>query len=477
MSPASEDEDTTSARPLSRPPVPRSAPRAAMPAGSSLAWGLVGNLHRIEPLSVVPGQSGVVRLVSNTIHYSKPPLEVTWYSVKSEPGRYEMTWPDDPTAVRTLSTIGSDARQFTFNQPLTAEHSLAQELDQAVFHLLKQAELLKRTGWGVGLLTPAGVMIQQAPNGIETVLVDLGFTWKGDFGDPPWDASPGKPAWLLNDDVENPASLVWDRHPVEQQFAQPSGHSFPPAAPGSETRTLARVIAWALTGRSSRTLSGRSEAPVWAVLQDALDGQINSPKELLEALQESRPSSHFYAKPKAIQVFEDEPKKGKLLWIPVVLVVLLLFGLVGFLLFGSGKTTPSSGSPATISSPTTDTPVTSSPPTLTETDAMKLYEQAKSVVDRLKRFADLVKAKPNTPEVQQARSKLFDDWVSECEKEVNLSADASQRAFAGQRLRDLVDQYQKLHTEHPPSTPALREQEKQWIEQYNREAELLGWPR
>jgi hypothetical protein len=124
MSPASDDEDTRTARPISRSATPR-VPPAAKPLGSTLAWGLVGSLHKVESLSVVPGQTGVVRLVSNTIQYSKPPLDITWYPVKSEPGRFEMSWPDDPTAVRTLASIGADCRQHFYQQPLTEEHALA----------------------------------------------------------------------------------------------------------------------------------------------------------------------------------------------------------------------------------------------------------------------------------------------------------------------------------------------------------------
>ena len=456
-------------------------PEKRLKTSTWLAWGLVGSLHRVEALTVVPGQSGVVRLIPNTIQYSKPPLELTWYPVKTEPGRYEMSWPEDPTAVRTLGNIAAEARQYSFSQPLTESHPIAQELDQAVFSLLRQAEKLHRAGWGVGLLTPANVMLLPGPNGPEAVLVDLGFTWKGDFGDPPWDASPGKPNWLATDDVENPASAVWDRPPVEQQFAQPTGHPFGPAAPGSETRTLARVIAWALTGRPSRDLIPGQLPPVWEVLEAAVAGEISSIKNLLTALQDAPPSSHFYAPPKPIELLPSQPAKKPfpMLLLGGVIGLAILAGIAALLLL-PGQATPTSGSPATGSPATNET----TPPTAiqpTALNAMKLYQDAKDLLDRVKKFADVARqgqADPSlSPQIAAAREKLFGDWVTECEQEVNLSAEAAQRAQAGEKLRQLVNQYEKLHSDHPPSSPAMREKERQWLDQYNREAELLGWPR
>src|SRR6476619_3906442 len=109
--PRDDDDITNPARSGGkRAPLPPAPGAKQTPA--SVAWGLVGSLHRIEPLTVLPGQTGVVRLVPNTIKYTKPPLDLTWSEVKAEPGRFEMIWPGDPAAARSLARIGDDLRKL-----------------------------------------------------------------------------------------------------------------------------------------------------------------------------------------------------------------------------------------------------------------------------------------------------------------------------------------------------------------------------
>jgi hypothetical protein len=270
------------------------APKTA--ALSSLKWGIVGSLHRVEPLALLAGQTGVVRLLPNTIKYGRPPVDVAWSEVKAEPGRFEMAWPGNPAAARSLDDSAADLRKLRASPArLDLDHPACRELDDAVFALLEVADRLAFQGWGVGLLTPGGVMLNPTAAGMEIVPVDLGFTWSGEIGEPPWEHSPGRPDWLTPNPTENPAALAWERPPVEQQFAAPAGGPYRPE-PAADVRTLARVIAWALTGHPARELPGDEPAPVWDVLRAAAAGEIESVGELADRLRAGPPSTHFAAR-------------------------------------------------------------------------------------------------------------------------------------------------------------------------------------
>src|SRR5262249_27744846 len=138
--------------------------------------------------------------------------------------------------------------------------------------------------------------------------------------------SPGRPPWLSPDPAENPAALAWDRPPVEQQFAAPAGSPFPPAAPGSNVRTLARVIAWALTGRPADDVEAGSPGTVMSVLKAAHDGAVNTPGELLAELQAVPPSTYFAEEPPVRLTApgaDNRDRNAKALLVLAALVVLV----------------------------------------------------------------------------------------------------------------------------------------------------------
>ena len=67
--------------------------------------------------------------------------------------------------------------------------------------------------------------------------------------------------------------------------------------------------------------------------------------------------------------------------------------------------------------------------------------------------------------------------MTACETEVAAGADAAKRGEAGHNLRRLADGYAAILKDHPPADPAHRDKEQQWLDQYDRLAESLGWPR
>jgi hypothetical protein len=80
------------------------------------------------------------------------------------------------------------------------------------------------------------------------------------------------------------------------------------------------------------------------------------------------------------------------------------------------------------------------------------------------------------PLVGEARQKLFAGWVAACEVKLG-TADAARRGEAGADLRKLTDDYQAIHRDYPPADAGQRDKEQRWLDQYDREAELLGWRR
>ncbi len=519
--PRDDDEDIAPRRPGTRPGNPAAAP-APPRAASTLNWGFVGKMHRIEALVKFPGQTGVVRLLANTIKYERPPVEIGWVEVKDQKGRFEMAWPGNPVSSRTLEDVGVDARMARGKGFLPPNHPVLKELDEAIFSLVNLADKLTRAGWGLGLIAPAGVMLNITPDAVSAVPVDLGFTWIGEFGDPPWDHSPGKPAWLADDPVDNPTSALWEQSPVEQQFAGPGKKPVPDAPPGSDVRTLARLIAAVLTGKPSQRLAHEPGA-VWGVLIPAAAGDIHSMRDFLAELTESPPSTHFTAPPKPIQVLaepsEAKKKSSKGLVFGAIAGLLLLAGAAG-LYFGflnkeKDKTPvaaidpgpkpppvkppdpipipppvkppdpvpkPPQPEPAPLPRPPSKPPDLG-PKTADLDKASKDFDAAKDLADKFGKFRGLANAAKGSKDqnaatrVGAARQKLFAEWVGTCEAKLDESASAAKRGVAGHDLRKLTNEYAAIHKDFPPTDPNQFTKEQQWLEQYDRQAELLGWPR
>jgi len=483
--PRDDDEDIAPRKPSARHPAPL-APPPPKPA-SSVAWGFVGQMHRIESLIKFPGQTGIVRLLPNTIKYERPPTEIGWIELKEQKGRFEMAWPGNPTAARTLEDVGIEARMAKGKGYLPSNHPILRELDDAVLSLVKQAEKLGRSGWGLGLITPAGIVLNQTPEGVSAVPVDLGFTWIGEFGDPPWDHSPGKPAWLADDSSENPASNIWERSPVEQQFAGPGKSPFPAAESGADVQTMARLLAWVLTGKPSRNLAAEPGA-IWSVLLPAAVGDVATMRDFLGYLKDSPPSTHFTAPPKPIQMLPDagrEKKSSMGLILAGLALVLLLAGAAGayFAFLQPDKSKEVAGPGPIEPKPQPVEPeVPGTDPNGVE-KAAKEFDAANDLDDQLKKFRELAQAAAGNADpsavarVGAARQKLFGEWVGTCEKQLDTSADAAKRGEAGHQLRKLTDDYAAIHKDFPPTDAEHRAKEQQWLEQYDRQAELLGWPR
>src|SRR5207248_936307 len=99
------------------------------------------------------------------------------------------------------------------------------------------------------------ILIHDAAEGLEIVLPDLGFLWLGSHGKPPWSDSPGRPKWLEEDRSVNVIARLWDKEPVWQQFSwSPDPEALPVPEAASDLRTLARIFAEVLTGRTENSL-------------------------------------------------------------------------------------------------------------------------------------------------------------------------------------------------------------------------------
>lgn len=497
MTSAYPDDDDSARRRSTGPSSsadPSRTPPAVAPVNTVLTWGIIGTSNRVEPLTIVPGATGVVRLISNDVRYQRPPNEISWSEMTTEPGRFEMVWPTEPASARTLADLTAVARQAVKqNGPLPSGHPTLVQLDEAVFALATTVHRLHTQGWGVGLLTPTNVLLSPDANGMTATLVDLGFTWIGDFGEPPWDASPGRPDWLDPAETVNPALAVWDRPPAEQQFAQPTGGLFTPSLE-QDLRTLSRVIAWALTGIPSRKLNpDGSAAEIWTVLQDMNAGHYSTAREALQQLRAHPPSSQFTAAPQTIELLRDDPsakpKSSRTATLGGILAVCGVLAAAAGYVFLETSHTPESTTPSTeLAATTTTTPTTAPTTTATNPDSSSAPAGDEAsyasippdqVAERIARFRALAQAARDPESMARTgalRVKLFADWIDKCEVHAT-DTDPARRAEAGANLRKLIDAYEKLNQDFPPTDPKLLAQEKQWLEQYDRQAELLGWPR
>src|SRR5262249_17487994 len=126
-------------------------------------------------------------------------------------------------------------------------------------------------------------------------LPDLGFIWRGSHGDLPWKDSPGRPRWLNENPRENPSARLWEDEPVRQQFtsAEAAGDEPEMVPSQSDLKTIARLFAAVLTGRTERIVSAPNRAPVWELLRSVLKGDIKTATQFRQRLNQHRLSEHW----------------------------------------------------------------------------------------------------------------------------------------------------------------------------------------
>ncbi len=478
--PADPDEDTvlTPAAPRPLAPAARPAAPTAAPA-SGFNWGVVGFLHEAAELTTMPGSRGVVRFVNGDVGYAAPPLSGGWKPTPGTPGRYESPWPGDPAAARTLTHLRADLDAASRSGALKSGSSpLLAELDAVADRLLEVAAKLHAAGWTLGLVQPGNVLL--AANH-EPHLVDLGFTWKGSFGPPPWDASPGRPAWL-----DAPADWLSEVTAVRRQFADPSGTHFPRVEPAEDVRTLARLFAWLLTGqpRGEVVAPSRGPAPeLWALLAEASTGRVPTARDFRARLAGDPLSGHFTERVAPLVVAPapvPTPPAGGVPWVPVVAGVAALLVAVGG---GLGYAFwPSKAAPEVAVTPTTEPAkpkeapaVVVAPPRTPEefaADLKKLGEalEKKELPEAAKVLKEIYAPGAVTPADEAARQagreKYADLCIGEYKAALALAAQPSRRFDAVAKLRAIESQLKSLADGPPlpPGAASLREKEKQCLE-------------
>lgn len=292
---------TPAGAPRPRPagaPAPAAAPRPAdstPPTPPPLRWGVAGVLHTTGELAAFPGDRGIIRSVTDGVKYNAPPIAAQWRPSPTDHGLFEMPWDGEPATARTLRTLRKDLEAAArAGQLRDRRHALLRELDGVAAELATLAEQLHARGWSLGLLQPDNVVIRDRGGDPEVIPVDLGFTWKGTIGRPPWDESPGRPEWL---EPTVQARWLWEHEPARQQFGDPKNGVFPPAGPESDIRLLGRLFAWLISGQASRDLprvgGPDGPPPTWAVVSDAAGGRIPSAAELSERLRDAPLREYF----------------------------------------------------------------------------------------------------------------------------------------------------------------------------------------
>ncbi len=487
--PANPDEELllttvppTAPRPQWKPATPLAA--VAAPA-TGLAWGVVGFLHEAAELTTTPGSRGVVRFVNGDVSYAASPLAGGWKPTPGTPGRYEMPWPGDPAAARTLTHLRADLDQAGPSGALKSRFSpLLAELDAAAAGLLDAAANLHAAGWTLGLVSPVNVALNAAR---EPHLIDLGFTWQGSFGPPPWEASPGRPAWL-----DDSARWLSDVPAVRRQFADPSGKHFPRVEPVEDVRTLARLFAWLLTGLPRDKVvpaNGATPAALWALLADAAAGKVATAQEFRGRLAETPLSRNYTAEvvppPDTTPVTPPPPPpKSVLPWLAAGAAALaLVAGCVAVAFWPSGDTADTSTSTSTAAGtpPSAVTPPAPTPPAfaalLAEVDAALAKKDGPATAAKLQQlYAVAPVSAADAKARQQRREKSLDLWVADYQAVALLAAQPSRRLDAVTQLKALEARLKPLTDGYPlpPDATALTTKEKQCLEFAELLARQLG---
>ena len=192
----------------------------------------------------------------------------------------------------------------------TAWDALLDEADGVIRETLECAGKLHAIGVGLALLQPDNLLYQddRTKGDIRVLLPDVGFVRVRTTLVPDWMRPDCEFARLWDESPEKmlTRSFVLAKYP---EFAdrvvggldrdRPVGLSFK-----GDVRTLARLIAWLLTGSvvttipdlstSSSIVLPFSRAAVWSVLRDALEGRIDSPSKLEQAPVGSSVTSNGY---------------------------------------------------------------------------------------------------------------------------------------------------------------------------------------
>lgn len=457
--PRDDDEDAAAPLGLDPPPAPavpvgvpprRPAPPPPAPARTApFKFGVCGAVHTAGELAALPGGTGIARLVSGGVGYTPPPVARAWRAVPAEPGRFDLPWDADPAAARTLAALRADLDRAARGGLLPdADHPLLRELDETAVALARTAAELHRAGWGLGLVQPDNVVTRGPGGGRETVLLDLGFAWRGTFGGPPWDDSPGRPEWL---DPAGPFAWVWDQQPVRQQYAAPDSGFFPPPDPVADVRAVARLVAWLLTGVPARDCAagGRAgAAPVWGVLAAAADGRVPTADALAARLRAAAPSEHFVPLPLADHA-SDQPRKGggpARRVVGLVFAVVVVAGAGGWFALNHLRTNkavdPTPGTPGGVA------PGGAAP-----------------------------QAPTPTPAADPGRAKAFDDVPAEVAEILQVAADPARRVEAGERFAALRARLERAAATGPAPAPDRQQLEQQCLDIVADYARQFGPPR
>ena len=490
--PADRDEEPSPAagppaapRPQWRPATPLAATAvapgaaAAAPSGG-FAWGVVGFPPEAAELTAVPGSRGVVRFVSGDVSYVAPPLAGGWKPTPGVPGSFEMPWAGDPAAARTLAHLRADLdRGGVAGAFKSAASPLLAELDAAAEGLLAAAAKLHAAGWTLGLVLPANVAWGAAR---EPHLIDLGYTWQGAYDTPPWDASPGRPAWL--DDTAT--HWLSDIAPVRRQFADPSGTHFPRVEPVEDVRTLARLFAWLLTGKKAHEVVPANRAmpaALWALLAEAAAGKVPTARAFGDRLAETPLSRHFTAElgPVApptntvILTPPPPPAKSALSWLlPLagVAIVVTVAG-VGAAMYLTATPDPGPVSTTTSTTKQTDPPPPPPPtpldfaPLLADVDAALAKKDGAAAAPKLQELYAVAPVTAADAKVrQERREKSLDLWVVDYTAVAELARQPSRRLDAVAQLKALEARLRPLADGYPlpPDAAALTTKEKQCLE-------------
>lgn len=222
----------------------------------------------------------ITRIVGDVDFRQSPLTNLVWSPLADH--HFAMVWADNgiPNKFSSLESIADKYRR----QGSLLSNSLLDEIDNKFLAYLAALEILEKSGWTQGLVTPDSVLFKETDGKVIAVFPDLGFRWTGDFGSPEWLKNhPGK-------------EFFGNESPVSRQEA------WNPSA-GTNWKSLevtiaSKILAYCVgqsessikTNTKEHTVGEPNSPGFLGVLQKAIDGKYASASEFRNDVTNNLPS-------------------------------------------------------------------------------------------------------------------------------------------------------------------------------------------
>ena len=251
-----------------------------------LEWGEVGIT---KPQSVGADHNYVVREQTGEdvryVTYAVPENSWRWLESGEAHKVYTLSNNGKIPCQLTAEELNAFCSVVDFRE--TQKDSWSTEVNRVVDKLMELTCWLHERQIGLGLLTPASLIVHVSDGTLSVFPADLGFVWEQ-----PGNAMSDQPDWA--DDDGHFRKEKWGF-----LFKNTLTEAHKPVLDvPADLFKIARIVDWLLTGEKRLNVPDvntdrTTRAKVWEVLANAESGKVESAKKLQEQLKLHRPSEHF----------------------------------------------------------------------------------------------------------------------------------------------------------------------------------------